>query len=120
MNPARLFARRGYTSNAMPLTSAMFASPPSKSRATPAAGVTDGSRASLNPSIVHLGVGGFFRSHMAVYCEDLIHDSKQRDQVVCLTAPRDRLPSDFHWTRDSCACIDITGMGHRRSRSHGR
>ena len=60
----------------------MFVSPPAKSGVTPPAGVTDGSRASMVPSIVHLGVGGFFRSHMAVYCEDLIADSKQRDQVM--------------------------------------
>ncbi len=30
-------------------------------------------RGSVSPSIVHVGVGGFFRAHQAVYLDDLLH-----------------------------------------------
>ena len=34
------------------------------------------SRDSLDPKILHIGVGGFHRSHMAAYTDELLNDNK--------------------------------------------
>lgn len=38
-------------------------------------------RATLVPRIVHIGVGGFHRSHLAVYCDDLA--ARGSDWGIC-------------------------------------
>lgn len=40
-------------------------------------------RRSIIQSIVHIGVGGFYRAHQAVYLDELLHDADQRQWGYC-------------------------------------
>ncbi len=40
-------------------------------------------RQSIQPSIVHIGVGGFYRSHQAVYLDDLLHMAGHAEWGYC-------------------------------------
>lgn len=40
-------------------------------------------RASLQEGIVHIGVGGFHRAHLAVYIDELLRQGEARDWAIC-------------------------------------
>ena len=47
-------------------------------------------RSSVKAGIVHVGIGGFHRSHQAFYCDQLLHDKEQSQWGICGVALLER------------------------------
>jgi mannitol 2-dehydrogenase len=76
-------------------------------------------RDALRPRIAHIGVGGFHRAHLAVYCDDLA--SAGSDWGICGIGllPLDRAMADALSAQDHLYSFTAKGMDRRESRVIG-
>jgi mannitol 2-dehydrogenase len=76
-------------------------------------------RRALRPRIVHIGVGGFHRAHLAVYCDELAAGGSTWGICGIGLLPHDRAMADALSAQDHLYSFTAKGTDHRESRVIG-
>lgn len=76
-------------------------------------------RSRLEPRIVHIGVGGFHRAHLAIYCDDLAHSGSHWGICGIGLLPADRAMADALAPQDHLYTFTTKRDGERSSRVVG-
>jgi mannitol-1-phosphate/altronate dehydrogenase len=76
-------------------------------------------RSALTPSVIHIGIGGFHRSHQAVYLDDLAEHGVSMDWGVVGVGMRRRHIKDALGSQDCLYTVVERGEGHDRARVVG-